>query len=346
MAKKDIVVIGASAGGLEALRELVGRLPKNLPASIFVVWHTAPSVKSILPSALMRNCPIPAQFASDREAIERGKIYVAPPDHHMLLEHGYVRITKGPKENRFRPAVDPLFRSAAYVYGSRVIGIVLSGGLDDGTAGLWTIKLRGGTAIVQEPGEALVESMPLNALNSVDVDHRAPVAEIASLLIRLTGEDAPQAPELPMEEKRKTQKEIRIAEESSALEKWILSEGSTLTPFTCPECNGVLAEIREGRILRFRCHTGHAFSASSLLSSVSESIEQLLFGALRAVDEAALLLNHLGQHCEDAGETEIAAEFRKKAEDVARRGEVIRKMATENELLDKKQLQEDSAAER
>ena len=345
MAKKDIVVIGASAGGLEALRELVSRLPADLQASIFVVWHTAPSVRTILPAVLARSGSLPAKLAVDRESIEPRRIYIAPPDHHMLLERGFVRITKGPKENRFRPAVDPMFRSAAYVYSTRVIGVILSGGLDDGTAGLWTVALRGGTTIVQDPEEALIDSMPLSALRSVDVDYRARIADIASLLVRLTDEEAPEAPDLAMDEKRKTETEIRIAEEENALEKRVLEEGE-LTPFTCPECNGVLTEIREGRILRFRCHTGHAFSASSLLASVTESIEDLLFGALRAVDEVSMLLNHLGQHCEDAGEIETATEFRAKAEEFRRRGRVIRKAAMDNEPLDQEQLQESSAARR
>ena len=171
MARKDIVVIGASAGGMEALQKLVARLPADLPAALFVVWHLSPGLKSILPSVLDRAGPLRALHPQDGDRIEPGRVYVAPNDHHMLLEKGYVRITKGPKENRFRPAVDPLFRSAAYVYGPRTIGVVLTGALDDGTAGLWTIKLRGGTAIVQEPADAMIRSMPLNALEHTAADY-------------------------------------------------------------------------------------------------------------------------------------------------------------------------------
>jgi two-component system, chemotaxis family, protein-glutamate methylesterase/glutaminase len=348
MAKKDIVVIGASAGGMEALRELVAALPEDFQASVFIVWHMSPSVRSILPQLLGQDGPLEAAFANDREPILPRRIYVAPPDHHMLLETGYVRVTKGPKENRFRPAVDPLFRSAAYVYGPRAIGVVLSGGLDDGTAGLWTIKLRGGTAIVQEPEEALVPGMPQSALNAVDVDHRATIAEIAGLLARLTREEAPEAPELPMNEKRKIESEIRIAEEAESIAKQILASGE-LSAFTCPECHGVLTKIREGRVLRFRCHTGHAYSANSLLTSVTESVEQLLWDALRAVDETVMLLDHLGKHFGDSGDKESQAAFLKKAEEARQRGNVIRRVAFASELLDEEKLaerQEISAARR
>jgi two-component system chemotaxis response regulator CheB len=207
-----MVVVGASAGGMEALTALVSRVPHDLQASIFVVWHMAPdSLYSGLPRMLERVGPLTARLAEDRERIEAGRIYVAPPDHHLLLEAGYVRVAKGPKENRFRPAVDPLFRSAAYVYGARVIGVVLSGALDDGTSGLWTIKLRGGTTIVQDPGEALSTSMPLTALRSVEVDHCLPAADIGPLLARLTQEEAPIAPRLSMDKHQRMNTEARIA---------------------------------------------------------------------------------------------------------------------------------------
>src|SRR5512138_1119018 len=172
MAKKDIVVIGASAGGMAALEKVVGGLPADLAAAVFIVWHLSPGMKTLLPAVLSRAGPIRAAHPRDGDAIEPGRIYIAPNDRHMLLEKGYIRVTKGPKENRFRPAVDPLFRSAAYVYGPRAIGVVLSGALDDGTSGLWSIKLRGGTAVVQDPSDAMHRSMPLNALDHVAVDHK------------------------------------------------------------------------------------------------------------------------------------------------------------------------------
>ena len=175
-------------GGFDALKQIMAGLPTDLDAAIFIVWHMAPFVRGVLPQALNKVCGIPAAHAFDGEPIEMNRIYVAPPDHHMLLEKGVIRVTRGPKENRFRPAVDPLFRSAAYIYGNQVIGVILSGALDDGTAGLWTVKYLGGLALVQNPREAEVPSMPESAIRQVAVDHIIPLSEMAPLLIGLASE--------------------------------------------------------------------------------------------------------------------------------------------------------------
>ena len=190
MIKRDIIVIGASAGGLQALSALLGKLPKDLQASVFVVWHISPNHRSILPGVLSRAGKLPATHAVDGEPIRPGRIYVARPAYHLVLEVDRVRLTKGPKENRFRPAVDTLFRSAAYAFGPRVIGVVLTGALDDGTAGLWSIKDRGGIAIVQDPEEAENPSMPASAKQHVEIDYCIPIAQIAETLIHLTGAPA------------------------------------------------------------------------------------------------------------------------------------------------------------
>lgn len=340
MAKKDIVVIGASAGGMEALQKLVSRLPADLPGSLFVVWHLSPGAKSVLPSILSKAGPLPAAFPADGDRIERGRIYVAPNDRHMLLENGYIRIAGGPKENRFRPAVDPLFRSAAYIYGPRVVGVVLTGALDDGTAGLWTVKLRGGTTVVQEPSEALIRSMPLNALDHVAVDHCLPVAGIADLITRLVREAARPALTIAAEEDEKTKREIRIAKEREALEEGILRFGE-LSPFTCPECHGVLAMLREGKIIRFRCHTGHAFSASTLLNSATDDIEARLWDAVRAVDETVILLNRMGEEFAKAGNAAAAEKCFDKARETHERLVPVREAAIDSEELDVAKLRED-----
>ncbi len=186
----DVIVVGASAGGVEALRGLVGSLPIDLPAAVFLVLHIPAQSPSLLPEILSRSGPLRALHPTNGEVIQHGLIYVAPPDHHLLLEDGFVRVVRGPRENRHRPAIDPLFRSAARAYGSRVVGVILTGSLDDGTAGLLAIKRRGGVAIVQDPDDALYSSMPRSALAHVDVDHVLVLSEIGPVLARLTREQA------------------------------------------------------------------------------------------------------------------------------------------------------------
>jgi two-component system chemotaxis response regulator CheB len=332
MARKDIVVVGASAGGMGALEKLVAGLPRDFPAAMFVVWHLSPGVRSVLPQVLKRAGPLPALNPSDGDRIEPGKIYVAPNDHHLLLEKGYVRVAKGPKENRFRPAVDPLFRSAAYIYGPRVIGVVLTGALDDGTAGLWAIKMRGGTAIVQDPEDALHRSMPLNALDNVDVDYTVPASEIGPLLGRLVREEAPAAPGIAEPELERMQAEVKIAEGTDALEQDIRRFGE-LSAFTCPECNGVLTMLRDGTIKRYRCHTGHAYSADALVESASEQVEHQLWSAVRALDETVMLLNQLGEEFAKGGDTRAAEFCFGKAREAYERSQPIREAAMANEAL-------------
>jgi two-component system chemotaxis response regulator CheB len=341
MARKDIVVIGASAGGMEALQKLVSRLPADLAASLFVVWHLSPGLKSILPSVLDKSGPLRAIYPKDGDRIEPGRIYVAPNDHHMLLEKGYIRITKGPKENRFRPAIDPLFRSAAYIYGPRVIGVVLTGGLDDGTAGLYTIKLRGGTAIVQEPADAVVRSMPLNALEHTEADYRLPVAEIGDRIARLVREAAAPAPDVAADEDEKTRLEVKIAEGADALESNVMRFGE-LSPFTCPECRGALTMLREGNVVRFRCHTGHALAASTLLHQTSEIVEQKLWDGVRAFDETVMLLHTLGEQLAREGNTRAAEQCFDKAREMHQRSQAVREVAKENQELSAEELKAES----
>jgi two-component system, chemotaxis family, protein-glutamate methylesterase/glutaminase len=333
MAKRDIIVIGASAGGFEALKELTYRLPDDLQASIFIVWHISPFTTGILPQILNKGTSLNAANAVDGEPIEKGRIYVAPPDHHLLIEKDHVRVTRGPKENRFRPAVDPLFRSAAYSYGSRVIGVVLSGSLDDGTAGLWTIKHRGGKAVVQDPADAEVPAMPMNAIREVDIDACVPISEMADVLVKLTSEEA-KTSEGNQEENGLTAIEIRIAAEDNALEGGIMNFGKP-TPYTCPECHGVLFQIKDGNRARFRCHTGHAFSADTLLASVTESIEESMWNAIRGIEESIILLNHLGKHFAESDQPNLAALYFKKAHEAQDRADLIREAVMNHEHLSK-----------
>jgi two-component system, chemotaxis family, protein-glutamate methylesterase/glutaminase len=332
MEKRNIVVIGASAGGFEALKRLIADLPSDFNAAVFIVWHIAPNAMGMLPLALNKLKTLPAAHAIDKEPIRTGRIYVAPPDHHLVLEDGHIRVTRGPKENRFRPAIDPLFRSAALAYGQRVIGIILSGALDDGTAGLWTIKHYGGTAIVQEPDEAEVASMPEHALRAVQVDYRKPVADMAPLLVQLCNEETLEKEGVMENNRSKTQTEVNIALLETQEIQQLLALGEP-SPYTCPECHGVLLSLREGGRLRFRCHTGHAFSTDSLLTAITEKVEESLWSAIRNVEESILLLNHMGDHLAESNQPKLAARYFLKAREAADRMKLVRLAVGSHEQL-------------
>jgi two-component system, chemotaxis family, protein-glutamate methylesterase/glutaminase len=334
MRTKHIVVVGASAGGIEALRELVASLPEDFPAPICVVLHTSPQAPGVLDAILSRAGVLPARNARDRERLQPRRIYVAPPDCHLLIEPGIVRVTKGPRENRFRPAVDPLFRSAAQVFGPAAIGVVLTGNLDDGTAGLWTIKQLGGIAVVQTPEDALFPAMPQSALQNVQVDYSLPLAEIPALLVQLTTEVAePAEPEYPVElvVPQAVEVEVKIAKEHNPLQAG-LQEITEPSPFACPECHGVLLRLKEGGPVRFRCHTGHAYSLDSLLAGVSEGVEEAMWNAIRALEEAEMLLRAMADHASAHSASE-AATLLGRADEAKKHSDELRKLVMAREPL-------------
>ena len=316
-----IIVVGASIGGLEALRSLVAGLPRDLPAALFVVWHLAPDSPALLPELLERAGPLPAMHPHDGEAIQPGRIYVAPPDQHLLLAPGQARLSRGPKENRFRPAIDPLFRSAAAAYGPRVIGVMLSGALDDGTAGMEAVKARGGITVIQDPREAINPAMPQSVLAHVVVDHVVPAAAIGPLLAEIAPRAAVEAGREPMTQNMEI--ETRIALEENALGAGVMKLGE-LSPYTCPECHGTLLQLNTGGILRFRCHTGHAYSVDSLLAAVSGSIEETLWSAVRGIEERVLLLRHVAGHIGDNGERAKADQLLAHAREAEQQVELVR----------------------
>lgn len=320
MGGHDIIVIGASAGGIQALLDLFGRIPKDLAASFFVAVHTAPSSYGLLPQIIGRKSPITVAFASDQEPIRRRRIYVAPPDHHLLLKPGRLCVVRGPKENGFRPAIDPLFRTAADTYGWRVIGVVLSGGLDDGTAGLAHIKHRGGIAVNQDPQEAPFPSMPESAVRNVPVDHVVTIAGMSELLPRLVRQPPPKGAEhMP----RTSQPDI------AELGSDALRTGELPYPpsgFTCPECGGALWELKDGKLLRYRCHVGHAYSAESLNAEQSNGLEAALWTALRALEESAALRRRMADGANRRELKRIADRYLEEAQEAEARAAVIRKV--------------------
>jgi two-component system chemotaxis response regulator CheB len=277
MPTKDIIVIGASAGGVEALQRLCAALPADLPASVFIAQHLSPSARSMLPQLLDRASPLRAISPVDGQAIEHGHIYVGGPDHHMLLREGRVLMRRGPLENRTRPAANALFRSAAIHYGGRVIGVVLTGLLDDGTDGLITIKAAGGLSVVQDPEDAEWPSMPRNALKRDHVDHSMPLADIPALLVRLTREEA--GPGVPVPQEYLVEDRI-AAQEFAVMETQIVTPGEP-SHISCPDCGGVLNEIKAEDEIRFRCQIGHAYTPLGLAAAQNDELERALAIAVR-----------------------------------------------------------------
>jgi two-component system chemotaxis response regulator CheB len=316
----DIIVMGASSGGIESFMEIVSGLPRDLPAAIFVVLHVSPRGTTKFPEILTRTGYIPAAHAVDKEPIRHGRIYVAPPDFHLLLRPGAVRLVRGPKENNVRPAIDPTFRTAARAYGSRVVGVVLSGALDDGTAGLAAIKKRGGIAIVQDPEDALFPDMPRNALEAVNADYCLPAREIAPLLVRLSHEPVTEAAP-PVSEEMEKESEIEAMDMDTIEDE---DKPGTPSVFGCPECGGILWELQDGELLRFRCRVGHAFGAEGLLSAQSEGVDTALWSAFRALEENAALARRLAKRARQSRRNNSARIFEQRAQAVERQAETIR----------------------
>jgi two-component system chemotaxis response regulator CheB len=284
---RHLVVIGASFGGVEALLALVAALPRDFPAFVAVVQHVG-TQRSILPELLSRAGPLRAVHPHDGERLRPGRIYVAPPDQHLLVTPDSLRLSRGPRENHTRPAIDPLFRTAALHWGAAAIGVVLTGELDDGTAGLAALKACGGKAVVQDPQEAVAPSMPASALANVEVDHCVPLEAIAPLLSRLVEPPATAAPLAAPETLRREQS---IFEGVQPMES--LRAIGTPSQLTCPDCGGTLSEVQGARPLRYRCHTGHAYTAMSLASAQAEQTDQALQASLRALKEREQLLRRV-----------------------------------------------------
>lgn len=305
MAHRDIVVIGGSAGSLQVLQVILSELPWDFPAAVFVVLHTSEDSPRLLPEILNRHSKLPVMYAVHSAEILASRVYVAPSGHrHMLLDRGRVRLESGPRENRSRPAIDALFRSAAYAYGGQVVGIVLTGNLDDGSAGLLAIKNRGGLAIVQDPDDAEAPSMPASAIEATEVDFVLPAQQIGPKLVELAAtENAERA------------RTISIGEGSMS------ATGQT---YACPECGGVLEEAREGGMLRFRCRVGHLYSPDSLLADQTEAVEKALWAAIRSMEEQAEFSDRLADSSKQKKRALLARRFTEKAEASRENATVLR----------------------
>ncbi len=320
--KGRIFVIGASLSGIDALCELVSKLPAKFPAPIFITQHVASHSPGMLPYLLSKAGALPAVHPTNAMIFEPGRIYVAPPDRHMLLANSYIRLSHGPQENLARPAIDPLFRSAAVNYGSAVVGVVLTGQLNDGTSGLLAIKDRGGFTIVQQPQEATARSMPLSAIRHVHVDKVCTLDDMARLFVMLANDDPPAEADDSLQKLMEI--ENRIAEGIFKVDDWwALEQMSMPSGLNCPSCRSALYELKDQRVLRYRCRSGHAFSAQALLSGQADAREAYLSSLFGALIEEATLAKRLRNEPLFAEDLHTAEELANRVDDLDRQANQV-----------------------
>jgi two-component system chemotaxis response regulator CheB len=322
MADHNIIVIGASAGGVEVLTKIVAGLPLHLPAAVFIVVHVSPFSKSVLPEILARSGPLPVSHARAGEAIRAGHIYVAPPNRHMIIEDGTVQLSARPRENRVRPAIDTLFRSAAISYGPQVVGVVLSGMLSDGSAGLHEIKGCGGVTIVQDPQDALFPDMPKSALDHVPIDYILPATKIAEVLASLAGRPLPivEGGEKNVAADERPGTEALTDDMADQIDG---KRNGELAIYTCPECSGALWQINVGKMVRFTCQVGHVYAGDDLLEGYTDVLERSLWHAARTLRDRANLMKQLANVARERGAKFTAARYEEETRIDTQNAEVI-----------------------
>jgi two-component system chemotaxis response regulator CheB len=326
VSQRDTVVVGASAGGVAALRTLLAGLPADFPARILVVLHVPPSGVNALASVLARSSPMKVRSAANRDHLEPGVVLVARPDHHLVVADDSILLTRGPHENGHRPAIDVLFRSAAKALGPRTVAVVLSGALDDGSAGLRAIRAQGGLGVVQDPDDAQHAGMPSNAIRAADPEYVVPVADMPALLISLIGADVPDLPAaeiLAPEVAQLLDNEVAMAE-MAADSFHAAHRPGTSSGLSCPDCHGVLFAIGEQDFVRFRCRVGHAWSVQSLLAEHRTAVEAALWMALRALEEKAALCVDMSDRAASGGAPISARRFSEQAAEARDAAELLR----------------------
>lgn len=319
MANRDLVVIGGSAGSVGPLRAILETLPVEFPAAVAVALHVPATSTGIFTTVAAAAGALPVHAAEDGMKIERGHVYLAVPDRHMILDDGVLRLGTGPRENLVRPAIDPLFRSAAASYGPRAIGLILSGMLNDGADGLRAIKRCGGIALVQAPQDSLASEMPLSALEATSVDLSAEAARLGPELLRFAMEQAEPAGPVPKD----ILLEVQIAL-GARYNSDIAFQISTPAPITCPDCGGVLSEVNGSRPLRFRCQVGHAYTSKVLAQQQEGSVDEAMRVALRIIEERAELVGRMGRDAAEVGRTSMADMYQERATEYRRYAETLR----------------------
>jgi two-component system chemotaxis response regulator CheB len=311
----DIVVVGASAGGIEALKELVGALPGDLPAAVFVVLHLPAGGTSVLPDILSRAGQLPAEHVRGGVEITRGRIFVAPPDCHIQITDGTVQAAAGPKENGHRPAIDPLFRSAAHAFGPRAVGVILSGTLDDGTLGLRSIKAHGGVGLVQEPTSALHGGMPRSAIAYAGPDRVGTPHELAEWIVELANDDV---------ENREIEGAVTAMDHEQEIARQTDEHphAGTTTGFTCPECGGAIWREEEAKVVSFRCRVGHKYTAETFALEQGRTVEAAVWASLRLIEERVLLMRQLAERFKDQPRTR--SNFAQKADELEQHAVALR----------------------
>ena len=325
MSNRDIIVIGGSAGATAPLKEILGRLPSTIPAAIFIVLHIPAHGIGILSTVASAAGKLPVRQAESGMPIENGNIYLAAPDHHLLLSENHIMLGRGPREKLVRPAIDPLFRSAALHYGPRVIGVVLSGLLSDGAAGLNAIKRCGGVALVQDPKDAIADEMPLRALEATTADLCVPGARIGDVLSDLARETAGVA--LPTPPEIRLEVEIAAGERSGSDK---LSSVAHPAALTCPGCGGVLSQINTGPPLRFRCQVGHAFTADGLAKEQEGRVDEAMRVALRIIEERAELVQRMAKDGHRSGHRAVAEMYELRAAEYREYADMIRRVVLQS----------------
>ncbi|KLK92373.1 glutamate methylesterase [Microvirga vignae] len=320
MSNRDIIVIGGSSGATAPLKTILGALPPDLPAAVFIVLHIPARSIGILSTVASAAGPLPVHAAADGMHIEPGNVYLAVPDHHLILTKGHIRLGRGPRENMARPAIDPLFRSAAAAYGPRVIGVVLSGLLNDGASGLEAVKRCGGVAVVQDPADAIADEMPRSALEAVTADLSVPSARIGDVLSELAREAA--GPGVPVPPDIRLEVDIAAGER---VDSEVVRKFADPAALTCPSCGGSLSMVKEAKPLRFRCQVGHTFTADVLAKEQESAVDEALRVALRVIEERAELVSRMAEDGRRSGRRAVAEIYKERAVEYRQYADTLRR---------------------